>query len=558
MSLAILICFLPAFFLSLLLTPLAGRLGRRAGILSSSEPTNAVPITGGAAIVLSAAAGVLVCTRVFPNAVVLHPGLTLGAAAAALLGFVDDVRPLRPWQKLAGQLLAAGLAVGLGFTISLTGDPTVNTAVTLAWLVWASNAFNVTDMMDGLAAGLGLVTALGAAWIGLEFSDAGVTTAGLATAGALAGFMIYNAAPARLYMGDSGSLPVGMLLGGLVATPLNSAGGWSHVAVPPLLLGVVMFEGMFLVVMRTARGVPVMQASPDHTAARLRLMGLSTREAVALLWLVQAAFVVLAMCLPGVPGVSGLVLAAVGMLAAGGFLATVDVRLDAAGVAARGRAWFSRNWLVHRLLWDTMADKATSASGRLLDLGCGRQPYRTLFEPSADAIVGTDRDRGRYVGVDTGPDVLSNAEHLPFRDGVFGTVLSNQMLEHVRRPQRVVCEAARVLRPGGRLILTAPHIWSVHEVPDDYYRFTPYGLRHLAEEAGLVVEDVRAMAGFWVTAGARFAYYLARFGKGPLSLPVKLALLPIQMAAWMLDRVHRVEADAWNHVLVARKEGEER
>ena len=110
-----------------------------------------------------------------------------------------------------------------------------------------------------------------------------------------------------------------------------------------------------------------------------------------------------------------------------------------------------------------------------------------------------------------------------------------------------------MLKPGGHLLLSAPHIWGLHEIPHDYFRFTCYGLQHLAERAGLEVLEVRPMAGYWVTAGARFCYYLRRFQRrlfGPLMGPV-YAL--IQCTAWALDRLHRVDSDTWNYLLVARR-----
>ena len=120
--------------------------------------------------------------------------------------------------------------------------------------------------------------------------------------------------------------------------------------------------------------------------------------------------------------------------------------------------------------------------------------------------------------------------------------------------RRAIDEIARVLRPGGYLILTAPHIWGLHEIPHDYFRFTPYGLRHLAEKSGLTVHTTRALAGFWVTAGTRFCYYLARFERGPLIPFVRVGFFVIQLGALFLDRLHRVESEAWNFLLIAQKD----
>lgn len=550
-----LICFLSALVLSLLLTPLSRNLGLRARLLASSGAPDPIPVTGGLAILAALVGGAVVAALIDRSASLLphllNPGLVVGVFAVAVIGFLDDARPLRPWQKLAGQFLSAGLAVRFGLTVVVLGDPIADGVLVMLWLVWASNAFNVTDMMDGLAGGAGVLSAAGLACMGAMSGDTELLTVGSLTAGSLIGFLVYNSAPARIYMGDSGSLPLGLLLGGLALTAMGPSTEWSMLTVPPLLLGVVTFEALFLTVIRTARRVPVMRASPDHTAHRLRLMGLSTRETVALLWLAHGVLVVAAL-LVYLKGLAWIPLVALPIaVVAGGFLATVNVELDAGGVSVRGRGWFTRNWAVHRVLWETMARATSQARGRLLDVGCGRQPYGDLFGPHVLRTVAVDRDRTRY---DTSAvDGWCDAQRLPFSAETFDTVLSNQMLEHVPRPQEVVSEMARVLRPGGRLILTAPHIWGVHEVPHDYYRFTPFGLRHLAEEAGLSDVEVRAMAGFWMTAGARFCYYLSRFERGPLSLPIRLLYLPLQAAALLLDSIHRVEEDAWNHVLIAGK-----
>jgi SAM-dependent methyltransferase len=189
--------------------------------------------------------------------------------------------------------------------------------------------------------------------------------------------------------------------------------------------------------------------------------------------------------------------------------------------------------------------------GRLLDVGCGSRPYAPEPGIRVDRWVGLERDRERYAGQP--PEVWGSALELPFGAGSFDTVFSSQVLEHVPEPAQMVAELARVLKPGGHLILTAPHVWGVHEEPDDYFRFTGYGLAHLARRAGLEVVGVRPMAGYWVTAGARFCHYLQHFEKVGLTIAVRPAYAAVQLLAAALDRVHRVESDAWNFLLVARK-----
>lgn len=211
---------------------------------------------------------------------------------------------------------------------------------------------------------------------------------------------------------------------------------------------------------------------------------------------------------------------------------------------------FSVNWLVLRLHRQHLeVAMGAYGRGRLLDLGCGLQEHRRLASPGA--YLGIEVDRVRYAG--TPPQVWGSGLQLPFAAGAFATVLCTQVLEHVPEPGQLLAEASRVLGSGGHLVLTAPHIWGVHEEPHDYFRFTGFGLAHLARRAGLEPVEVSPLAGYWVTAGARFCYYLQHFDRGPLALLVRPLYAGVQLAAWLLDRLHRVEGDAWNFLLVARK-----
>jgi len=98
-------------------------------------------------------------------------------------------------------------------------------------------------------------------------------------------------------------------------------------------------------------------------------------------------------------------------------------------------------------------------------------------------------------------------------------------------------------------------MWGLHEEPADYYRFTCFGLAHLARAAGLTVLETRALAGYWVTAGARFCYYLQHFDRCGLQVVVRPLYALVQLLALGLDRLHRVEGDTWNYLLVAGKPG---
>jgi SAM-dependent methyltransferase len=116
--------------------------------------------------------------------------------------------------------------------------------------------------------------------------------------------------------------------------------------------------------------------------------------------------------------------------------------------------------------------------GRVLDAGAGRGVYRELLAGFAECYVGMD------VAPTQATDVLGDAQRLPFADGAFDTVFCSQVLEHVPEPWLALAEFRRVLKPGGHLILTVPHLSWLHNEPHDYYRYTLYGLRFLLAKAG--------------------------------------------------------------------------
>ncbi len=220
---------------------------------------------------------------------------------------------------------------------------------------------------------------------------------------------------------------------------------------------------------------------------------------------------------------------------------------------------FSETWLnplhlARRRLRAVLAAAAPYARGRLLDVGCGRQRYRALFA-SVSAYLGVDLPSNSANS--RALAAFASGLHLPFPGDCFDTVLCTEVLEHVPEPLTLMKEAARVLRPGGHLILTTPQTWGLHEAPHDYYRYTEYGLRYLAQAAGLDVLRVTPTCGVWATTGQRAASFLF-FELGaswPLVLKGALALgLAVgQMAAAALDAVFGHRGDTLDNLLIASK-----
>lgn len=136
-----------------------------------------------------------------------------------------------------------------------------------------------------------------------------------------------------------------------------------------------------------------------------------------------------------------------------------------------------------------LADNVESMAGDLLDLGAGNQPFRPWYGPLTRSVVAVD------VAPAPGLSVLSMAAPLPFQDASFDTVLCTSVLEHVDNAEAAIAEISRTLRPGGRLMITAPFLYPTHEAPYDFWRTTHFGLRTLLQRHGLQVEELAAQGG---------------------------------------------------------------
>jgi len=311
--------WLAAAILSLALTALARRTARRHPRLARIPPgagTERIALLGGAAVLAAMGAalwlaGLLSATRV-EAAAGGASGLGSGTSgtfaplaglllAFALLGLIDDLRPLPPAPRLLIECLAAGAALELAFGRSLNhaGELVhwMFVAVGSLGVAFFANAFNMADNADGLAAGTGCLAFLALAFGG---SHAGLA---LAASGALAGFFIWNRPPARAYLGDHGSLPLGALLGlllglqlaGTVAEKGEGAGSaWgllARAAALALIVGYPLLDPVHAVLGRLRRREAPWRGGCDHPSHRLALVFGSWKRALAVILLVQACSV---------------------------------------------------------------------------------------------------------------------------------------------------------------------------------------------------------------------------------------------------------------------------
>jgi SAM-dependent methyltransferase len=196
---------------------------------------------------------------------------------------------------------------------------------------------------------------------------------------------------------------------------------------------------------------------------------------------------------------------------------------------------------------------ATYLRGRLLDIGCGRKPYRQLLGPYVDEHVGLDHAESQHSLEEV--DLIGSAYAIPADDAAFDSVICTAVLEHLEEPYDALAECLRVLRSGAYAIYTAPFIWHIHEEPRDFYRYSEFGLRYLFEKAGFDIVELKALSGFWVTGGQMLAYYVNRLNRGWLKRTrlVDLWVSTIQTAASLLEQFDRPEKWTWMYLVVARK-----
>ena len=276
-----------SFVLALIFTPIVAAMARRFGVVAKpktdrwhKKPT---AMLGGVAIFLSV---------IIPN-IVLVPDTTYeyvilrASTFLFFVGLVDDLIHLKPYQKLIGQVLGAAYVVYYGLTLPWTSSLLINMALAIFWLIAITNAINLLDNMDGLAAGIAIIAAgfLALSFVNTaQYVDALIL---LSFAAALLGFLIYNSNPASIFMGDCGSMFVGFFLAS--SALVNVSGGRSRsflpvLAVPILVLFIPIFDTTFVTVLRKLSGRAASQGGRDHTSHRLVALGMSERHAVWMLY----------------------------------------------------------------------------------------------------------------------------------------------------------------------------------------------------------------------------------------------------------------------------------
>jgi UDP-GlcNAc:undecaprenyl-phosphate/decaprenyl-phosphate GlcNAc-1-phosphate transferase len=284
-----------AFALSLAVVPLCRLTATRLGYIARPREDRwhrgTVALFGGVGIAIV----LFACTAIF-GLVRAQPVLVATAVLMFGTGLVDDVLSIKPATKLIAQLALACALLFFDYRLNWLESTTLDSLLTLVWVVGLTNAFNLLDNMDGLCAGIALI--VGAALL-IDLLPGAAGTRAFSEAqylaillGATGGFLVYNLHPASIFMGDSGSLLLGFSFAAVTLSSGRQVPGRSDilsiVAVPALVLLIPIFDTTLVTLSRWFSGRRASQGGRDHSSHRLVAIGLSERRAVLLLWLLAA------------------------------------------------------------------------------------------------------------------------------------------------------------------------------------------------------------------------------------------------------------------------------
>lgn len=215
------------------------------------------------------------------------------------------------------------------------------------------------------------------------------------------------------------------------------------------------------------------------------------------------------------------------------------------------------NWLALKINNSQVQKRLPLMTGVVYDLGCGIRPYAKDILQHANQYVGVDWSNTLHVSQ---ADIVADLNlPLPIASSVADTVVSFQVLEHLRAPQEMLNEAYRILRKGGRAFISVPFQWWIHEAPYDYFRYTRYGLESMLATAGFTDIHLEAVTGFWAMWVLKFNYHSSRYIKGGKvsRIVIRILLTPLwllgQIIAPLLDRIDFNEAETAGYFVTARK-----
>ncbi|MEK6733063.1 MAG: MraY family glycosyltransferase [Candidatus Omnitrophota bacterium] len=301
--------FICSFVLSLLLIPMTIRIGMKFNILKPAKNHIGKPCIGGAGIYAAFLAGILTSLFFIRLPVVKLTAIIFSSLIIIIVGLIDDIKDLRPFLKIAGQLLGILILMAFGFSTKIVFIPVwLNMVITAAWILFITNAFNLLDIMDGLTAGLVVIISL--SLLAVAFLNKDIFSCAILAAliGSYLAFLKYNYPPAKVYMGDTGSLFAGFLLA-VIAINISYAPVDRKVALltPILAMSLPIYDTLFLIAMRIRKKNPIFNKTRDHFALRLVAMGCSIKKSTWIMYGFSAFLALAAITMAFSKNLTGLV-----------------------------------------------------------------------------------------------------------------------------------------------------------------------------------------------------------------------------------------------------------
>ena len=293
--------FFTAFVLSFFFTPVARNLAFKLGVLDVPKDDRKVhkepiPYLGGAAIYASAILTMLIFSDLDKTAI----SIMLGGTVVFFVGLMDDIKDISPKLKLAGQIIAALIAVYGGATINYFTNPLpgydviyleyLSIPVSVLWIVGITNTINLIDGLDGLASGVAAISASTMMFMASVSGFDYILVECAVIAGASLGFLPYNFNPAKIFMGDTGSLFLGYMLGVISIVGFLKTVTLAAIIIMVLVLGIPLFDTFFAIIRRIKNRRSIMEADRGHVHHRLLAKGFTQRQTVIILYIVSIIF----------------------------------------------------------------------------------------------------------------------------------------------------------------------------------------------------------------------------------------------------------------------------
>ncbi|MFA5164587.1 MAG: MraY family glycosyltransferase [Candidatus Omnitrophota bacterium] len=273
-----------------------------------------MPTMGGVAIAVAFFAGTLVAFYAIPGAMdrfsLKYAGFCVAAAMIVILGVIDDIKPMRARPKLFVQVIAAAILVACGFVVEEFTIPFVGKVslgflgviFTMIWIIGITNAINLLDGLDGLAAGVSAISSFFIFLSAIDQHEYVIAFLAFALVGACAGFLPYNFYPARIFMGNPGSMFLGFALAAISVISFQKSKTIITLFVPVIALGVPIIDTTLAIVRRLAKKKHIFQADKEHIHHKLLFRDESQRRVVLSLYFLSTCFGMIALSFRGIKG----------------------------------------------------------------------------------------------------------------------------------------------------------------------------------------------------------------------------------------------------------------